>query len=188
MLSDLNVRNPLVVEKLEEVLNFWLDLGVDGFRMDAVAHLFQGRKSTNLIVNFNNNAAIHIDEKYLDEPSIRNEDGYEDLDHVYTYDQPEVIDLLKRFRKLLDNKSAKDPSNPRYELHCPLVLMDIWFTALDFLRIMLTEAYLPVKDLVKYYGSNFSDHSGDASHVPINFAFVDKFNSESVLTAEKVCR
>ena len=39
---DLNVRNPLVVEELEKALKFWLDLGVDGFRMDAVAHLFEG--------------------------------------------------------------------------------------------------------------------------------------------------
>ena len=39
---DLNVRNPAVVEELKKVLKFWLDRGVDGFRMDAVAHLFEG--------------------------------------------------------------------------------------------------------------------------------------------------
>ena len=39
---DLNVRNEAVVEELENILKFWLDLGVDGFRMDAVAHLFEG--------------------------------------------------------------------------------------------------------------------------------------------------
>lgn len=33
---DLNYRNPLVVEIMNEVLRFWLEQGVDGFRIDAV--------------------------------------------------------------------------------------------------------------------------------------------------------
>ena len=33
---DLNYRNPLVLEEMKDVFRFWLDLGVDGFRMDAV--------------------------------------------------------------------------------------------------------------------------------------------------------
>jgi alpha-glucosidase len=35
---DLDWRNPAVVEAMHDVLRFWLDLGVDGFRID-VAHL-----------------------------------------------------------------------------------------------------------------------------------------------------
>ena len=38
---DLNYRNPLVVQEMLNVLSFWLDLGVDGFRMDAVAHIWE---------------------------------------------------------------------------------------------------------------------------------------------------
>ena len=38
---DLNFRNPLVVQEMLNVLSFWLDLGVDGFRMDAVAHIWE---------------------------------------------------------------------------------------------------------------------------------------------------
>ena len=33
---DLNYRNPKVMEEMLDVFRFWLDLGVDGFRMDAV--------------------------------------------------------------------------------------------------------------------------------------------------------
>ena len=33
---DLNYRNPLVVEEMKNILRFWLDSGVDGFRLDAV--------------------------------------------------------------------------------------------------------------------------------------------------------
>jgi len=38
---DLNFRNPLVVEELKNVLRFWLDRGVSGFRVDAINHLFE---------------------------------------------------------------------------------------------------------------------------------------------------
>ena len=33
---DLNYRNPLVIAEMKNILRFWLDSGVDGFRLDAV--------------------------------------------------------------------------------------------------------------------------------------------------------
>jgi maltose alpha-D-glucosyltransferase/alpha-amylase len=38
---DLNFANPAVQEAMVEVLRFWLDLGLDGFRLDAVPFLFE---------------------------------------------------------------------------------------------------------------------------------------------------
>jgi maltose alpha-D-glucosyltransferase / alpha-amylase len=38
---DLNFENPAVQEALFEVLDFWLDAGVDGLRLDAVPYLFE---------------------------------------------------------------------------------------------------------------------------------------------------
>jgi maltose alpha-D-glucosyltransferase/alpha-amylase len=38
---DLNYENPHVVEAMIDVLRFWLDLGIDGFRLDAVPYLFE---------------------------------------------------------------------------------------------------------------------------------------------------
>jgi maltose alpha-D-glucosyltransferase/alpha-amylase len=43
---DLNFDNPDVQEAMMEVLRFWLDLGIDGFRLDAVPYLFE-REGTN---------------------------------------------------------------------------------------------------------------------------------------------
>src|SRR5439155_1332333 len=43
---DLNYDNPEVQEAMLEVLRFWLDLGIDGFRLDAVPYLFE-REETN---------------------------------------------------------------------------------------------------------------------------------------------
>ncbi len=38
---DLNYDNPEVQEQMLAVLRFWLDLGLDGFRLDAVPYLFE---------------------------------------------------------------------------------------------------------------------------------------------------
>lgn len=38
---DLNYDNPLVQKKIWRIINFWLDMGVDGFRLDAVPYLYE---------------------------------------------------------------------------------------------------------------------------------------------------
>jgi maltose alpha-D-glucosyltransferase/alpha-amylase len=43
---DLNYDNPEVQQAMLEVLRFWLDLGLDGFRLDAVPYLYE-REGTN---------------------------------------------------------------------------------------------------------------------------------------------
>jgi maltose alpha-D-glucosyltransferase/alpha-amylase len=43
---DLNYDNPAVLREVQQVMDFWLDLGVDGFRLDAVPYLVE-REGTN---------------------------------------------------------------------------------------------------------------------------------------------
>jgi maltose alpha-D-glucosyltransferase / alpha-amylase len=43
---DLNYDNPAVLREMLQVLDFWLDMGVDGFRLDAVPYLVE-REGTN---------------------------------------------------------------------------------------------------------------------------------------------
>ena len=43
---DLNYDNPAVHEEMLDIMRFWLDLGVDGFRADAVPYLYE-REGTN---------------------------------------------------------------------------------------------------------------------------------------------
>ena len=43
---DLNFDNPAVMEEVLSVMRFWLDMGVDGLRLDAVPYLVE-REGTN---------------------------------------------------------------------------------------------------------------------------------------------
>ena len=43
---DLNFDNPAVQEAMLDVVRFWMDLGIDGFRLDAIPYLFE-REGTN---------------------------------------------------------------------------------------------------------------------------------------------
>lgn len=47
---DLNHNNPEVVKKINDMLDFWLELGVDGFRLDAIPYLCvrEGTNNENL--------------------------------------------------------------------------------------------------------------------------------------------
>lgn len=43
---DLNYDNPAVREEMKKIMRFWLDMGIDGFRADAVPYLIE-REGTN---------------------------------------------------------------------------------------------------------------------------------------------
>ncbi|MDR4509608.1 MAG: maltose alpha-D-glucosyltransferase [Candidatus Brocadiaceae bacterium] len=43
---DLNFTNPVVQKEMLRIIDYWLDMGVDGFRLDAVPYLYE-REGTN---------------------------------------------------------------------------------------------------------------------------------------------
>jgi maltose alpha-D-glucosyltransferase/alpha-amylase len=67
---DLNYDNPEVFDEMVKVLDFWLDLGVDGLRLDAVPYLYE-REGTSCENLPETHAALkrlraHVDRKYSD--------------------------------------------------------------------------------------------------------------------------
>jgi alpha-glucosidase len=108
---DLNWRNPEVHKAMDDVLDFWMKRGVAGFRIDAVSRLYE-------------------DPQMRDDPYLPGHNAYGDrnIQHKYTDDLPEVHDVLKEVRKVVD----KYPGNP----------------------ILVTEADEPnVEALTKMYGN-----------------------------------
>ena len=84
---DLNWRNPDVRAAMYDVLRFWLDRGVDGFRVDVLWHLI---KDAQLRDNPPN-----PDYKPGD-PSVRS------VLHTYSADQPGVFEVIGEMRRVID--------------------------------------------------------------------------------------
>ena len=63
---DLNYDNPSVQEEMLKILSFWLDLGIDGFRADAVPYLFE-REGTNCENLPETHAYLKRVRRYMDE-------------------------------------------------------------------------------------------------------------------------
>ncbi|XP_025263125.1 maltase 2-like [Camponotus floridanus] len=73
---------------MEDVIRFWLRKGIDGFRVDAIPHLFED-------ANFPNESRSYA-------PGATERD-YSYLEHIYTKDDPRTYDLVASWRKVLDD-------------------------------------------------------------------------------------
>ncbi len=86
---DLNWRNPKVRESMLNVFKFWLERGVDGFRLDVFNMYFKH-------------------EKLLDNPiNQRGLRAFDRQTHLYDVSQPEMIPLLAEIRSLLDSYNER---------------------------------------------------------------------------------
>ena len=139
---DLNWHNPEVQEAMLDVLRFWLDRGVDGFRIDATDLLIKDKQLRDNPPNPDYEEGQPPDNKLLDR---------------YTRDQPEVHDVLSRARRIVDEYDDRLLSGELYlpteqavtyygedepELHLPLNLQLCWTSwDADALKDMI-ESYL----------------------------------------------
>ena len=84
---DLNWRNPEVQDAMLKVLRFWLDRGVDGFRVDVMHHLVK-------------------DPEFRDNPPNpdwrQGMSPYRALLTTYTADLPEVQEMVAKFRSVVE--------------------------------------------------------------------------------------
>jgi alpha-glucosidase len=119
---DLNWRNPEVKKAMFDVVRFWLNRGAAGFRIDAVSRLFE-------------------DPQFRDEPILpgRNVYGDPNIQRKYTDNLPQVHDVLRELRKVVDGY----PGHP----------------------VLISEADQPnIHELTKMYGPN-----NDEVQLPMDF-------------------
>ncbi|KAL7289715.1 hypothetical protein TKK_0016437 [Trichogramma kaykai] len=94
---DLNFRNERVIEEMKNVMRFWLDKGVDGFRIDAVPHLME---------------AEHL----RDEPVTGTDpESFDYTEHIYTKGLPETYDRVAEWRAVLDEYGSGREEDGRDE-------------------------------------------------------------------------
>lgn len=90
---DLNFHNREVQDTLLDDVEFWLKLGIDGFRLDTINFFTHD----NLLRD--NPKRSENDGPSADAPESN---PYSMQNHIYDKTRPENIDFLKRFRKLLN--------------------------------------------------------------------------------------
>lgn len=87
---ELNWRNPALREAMLEVLRFWLDRGVDGFRMDVVGMIVK-------------EAQLRDNPPHPNAPQgLPDNDIFGRQLHLYNEDQDDVHPILRDMRRLLD--------------------------------------------------------------------------------------
>lgn len=132
---ELNWRNPDVESAMHQQMRFWLDRGVDGFRLDVIDRLIKD-------AGFQDNPP-HPEWRNGDDPSWR-------FLRVHSERQPEVMDIIKRMRRMMDEYDGN--------------------------RVMIGEvAYdLPVEQLIVHYGTPpYEGANPDGMHLPFNFGLFD---------------
>jgi alpha-glucosidase len=131
---DLNWRNPATRHAMLHVLNFWLDRGVDGFRVDVLWLLIK-------------------DDQFRDNPLNPvygpGSPSHHRLLSLYDANRPEVHEIVAEMRSVLD--AYRD-------------------------RVLIGEIYLPIKQLVTYYGPGLN-----GAQMPFNFQLIDAaWNAEGI--------
>ncbi|XP_057656393.1 maltase A1-like [Diorhabda carinulata] len=105
---DLNYRNPMVLEEMKKVILFWLDMGVSGFRMDAVPFLVEDATFSDAPLA-RGYTACDIDPICLNRENI-----LKDLDETYN--------IIYSFRALVDDYAKRN------NLADPIVIMTEAYT------------------------------------------------------------
>jgi len=85
---DVNWRNSELKQAMLDQMRFWLDKGVDGFRLDAINHIFK-------------------DDQFRSNPYRVGRRPFDMQYHLYDMDLPEAIGIAKDMRALVDSYGEK---------------------------------------------------------------------------------
>ena len=99
---DLNWHNPEVKEAMWQAVRFWLDLGVDGFRLDAIGTIFEDANLTPHNVPMNLAELRRFSELAETEKDKKLKDQYWHDMFKNQWGQPGVHELMKELRAILD--------------------------------------------------------------------------------------
>lgn len=142
---DLNFRNLEVRMEMENILTYWMDLGVDGFRVDATSHLIEHKDFLNNIYRSSKtkgdaddtrskSSEAEVEQNYYSGVTDAEKDGGQNHkegaeDMLYHIDQPETYELIREWVQLV-RKYGK-----AHNKHI----------------LLMTESYSPISEMQKYY-------------------------------------
>lgn len=91
---DFNCHNPAVQDWLLGTMRFWLDRGVDGFRLDTVNYYMHDRQLRDNPPEPREPGAVFVN-------------TYDMQDHIHSKTQPENLAFIERMRALTDEYDAR---------------------------------------------------------------------------------
>jgi len=103
---DLNWRNPHLRRAMLDTLRFWLERGVDGFRIDVAHVLMKDPELRDNPRGSQGRAAFHKDMG-----------AYGSQEHVHDRNHPDVHGVYREIRALLDSYSTAQPRTSVGEIH-----------------------------------------------------------------------
>jgi alpha-glucosidase len=112
---DLNWRNPEVKAEMLDVMRWWLEKGIDGYRVDVMAGMVKDDQLRDNPPNPDWEEGMNLTQKYF---------------FVYNYDRPEVHEIIRDMRALMDS----------YGDH-----------------VLIGETYFPLDQLMKFYGEHLDE-------------------------------
>jgi alpha-glucosidase len=124
---DLNYRNPAVAAAIEDVIRFWLERGVDGFRVDVIHKMIKDAELR--------------DNPPCDPDDVHPVRDYFGQQHVYDHDRPEVHDVIRAWRRILDSYGDRMMVGEVYLLD-PGCVAPYYGAALDELQLAFNFSFL----------------------------------------------
>ncbi len=139
---DLNWRNPAVEAAMFDIIRFWLDRGIDGFRVDAAHFILKDPHLRDNPPNLTQQRVMH-----------KPMGDYDSQLHIYDKGHPDVHNIYRALRSLLDSYGVEQP------------------------RVVIGEMHIfDWKEWASYYGANL-----DEIHMPFNFGFVSAaWNAQAI--------
>jgi len=130
---DLNFHCPAVQNALLEATRFWLDRGVDGYRLDTINFYTHDKllRDNPALPPEQRNATIA--------PSVN---PYNHQQHLYSKNQPENLEFLRRFRSLLNEYPDKSAVGEVGDAQLGLEILGQYTAGDDFVHMCYAFEFL----------------------------------------------
>lgn len=89
---DLNWANPEIMAEVKKIISFWLELGVDGFRVDAINHVWKNH--------------LEKDQPKNSEYDPQKQSPFHSLQPIYMRDQEELYGIVEELSAYIDEQKA----------------------------------------------------------------------------------
>lgn len=149
---DLNFHNPDVQKAVLDVLRFWLERGVDGFRFDTVNFYFHDKKLRN---------DLPYKPKGKPWPAVN---PYDMQDHVYSKNRPENLDFLKKIRTLMNEYDDTTTVGEVGETVRPIEVMAAYTEGDERLHMAYSFEFLSEPFTAEHFRSRLEKFNKGAPH------------------------